>query len=161
MCQHSLKIVSLTPGAGGALCGSCLSDNMLAAAMRRSGHDVVLVPLYTPITTDEENMSSAPLFYGGLNLLFVLVCELAYQRALFRRKGANGFENLGKFALAARDLYAQLLNGILSLFLCGLYGGKGLFSNRFQPVKHIFKYRSSLMRAGSETVNLHIDPSRS
>lgn len=68
MRQHSLKIVSLTPGAGGALCGSCLSDNMLAAAMRRSGHDVVLVPLYTPITTDEENMSSAPLFYGGINV---------------------------------------------------------------------------------------------
>jgi glycosyltransferase involved in cell wall biosynthesis len=68
MHQHSLKIISLTPGAGGMLCGSCLSDNMLAAAMRRFGHDVALVPLYTPITTDEENMSSAPLFYGGLNV---------------------------------------------------------------------------------------------
>jgi len=68
MRQHSLKIVSLTPGAGGMLCGSCLNDNMLAAAMQRLGHEVVLVPLYTPITTDEENMSSAPLFYGGLNI---------------------------------------------------------------------------------------------
>ena len=68
MCQQSLKIVSLTPGAGGSICGSCLNDNMLAAAMQREGHDVVLVPLYTPITTDEENMSSAPLFFGGVNV---------------------------------------------------------------------------------------------
>ena len=68
MCQQPLKIVSLTPGAGGSICGSCLNDNMLAAAMQREGHDVVLVPLYTPITTDEENMSSAPLFFGGVNV---------------------------------------------------------------------------------------------
>ena len=68
MRQQSLKIVSLTPGAGGSICGSCLNDNSMAAAIKREGHDVVLVPLYTPITTDEENMSSAPLFYGGVNV---------------------------------------------------------------------------------------------
>ena len=68
MCQQSLKIVSLTPGAGGSICGSCLNDNMLARAMKGEGHEVVLVPLYTPITTDEENMSSAPLFFGGVNV---------------------------------------------------------------------------------------------
>tara|TARA_Y100001933_G_scaffold138935_2_gene137789 strand:+ start:6285 stop:7583 length:1299 start_codon:yes stop_codon:yes gene_type:complete len=63
-----MKIISLTPGAGGSICGSCLNDNTMAAAMRSEGHDVVLVPLYTPITTDEENMSSAPLFFGGINV---------------------------------------------------------------------------------------------
>ena len=41
---------------------------MLAAAMQRLGHEVLLVPLYTPITTDEKNVSSGKLFFGGLNV---------------------------------------------------------------------------------------------
>ena len=68
MRQQSMKIVSLTPGAGGMLCGSCLSDNMLAATMQRLGHDIALVPLYTPIVTDEQNVSAPTLFFGGLNV---------------------------------------------------------------------------------------------
>jgi glycosyltransferase involved in cell wall biosynthesis len=68
MCKQSLKIVYLTPGAGGMLCGSCLSDNMLAAAMQRLGHEVRLVPLYTPLTTDEPDVSIGKLFFGGINV---------------------------------------------------------------------------------------------
>jgi hypothetical protein len=33
-------------------CGSCLRDNALAAELKSRGHDVVLVPLYTPTLTD-------------------------------------------------------------------------------------------------------------
>ncbi|MEE2781272.1 MAG: glycosyltransferase family 4 protein [Planctomycetota bacterium] len=68
MCQQALKIVALTPGAGGMLCGSCLSDNTLIGAMQSLGHDASLVPLYTPITTDEENLSVPPVFFGGMNV---------------------------------------------------------------------------------------------
>ena len=39
-------------------CGSCLRDNALAArAAWRAGHDVVLLPVYTPTRTDEDNVS--------------------------------------------------------------------------------------------------------
>ena len=34
-------------------CGSCLRDNALAAELLRQGHDCILVPLYTPLRTDE------------------------------------------------------------------------------------------------------------
>jgi glycosyltransferase involved in cell wall biosynthesis len=63
-----MKIVYLAAGAGGMYCGSCLHDNTLAAAMQALGEDVLLVPTYTPIRTDEENVSDSHLFFGGINV---------------------------------------------------------------------------------------------
>lgn len=61
-------IAYLTAGAGGMICGSCLHDNTLARAMLRRGVDVQLIPTYTPIRTDEEDVSSHQVFYGGVNV---------------------------------------------------------------------------------------------
>jgi glycosyltransferase involved in cell wall biosynthesis len=63
-----MKIVYLTAGAAGMICGSCLHDNTLARALGGLGHDVQLIPLYTPIRTDEEDVSSSRIFYGGINM---------------------------------------------------------------------------------------------
>ena len=49
-------------------CGSCLHDNALAKSLMRLGHDVILLPTYTPILTDEVSVSSKRLFFGGLNV---------------------------------------------------------------------------------------------
>ena len=49
-------------------CGSCLHDNALAKSLMRLGHDVILLPTYTPILTDETSVSSNQLFFGGLNV---------------------------------------------------------------------------------------------
>lgn len=62
------SVVILTAGAGGMYCGSCLNDNTLAAALTRQGRDVQLVPTYTPIRTDDQDMSSDQLFFGGVNV---------------------------------------------------------------------------------------------
>jgi glycosyltransferase involved in cell wall biosynthesis len=63
-----LKIAYLTAGAAGMICGACLHDNTLARALMKLGHDVQLVPLYTPIRTDEEDVSRDQIFYGGINM---------------------------------------------------------------------------------------------
>jgi glycosyltransferase involved in cell wall biosynthesis len=64
-----LKIAYLTAGAAGMICGSCLHDNTLARALGELGHDVQLIPLYTPIRTDEQDMTAGrPVFYGGINM---------------------------------------------------------------------------------------------
>jgi glycosyltransferase involved in cell wall biosynthesis len=49
-------------------CGSCMHDNTLAAALTRLGVDVQLVPTYTPIRTDEGDVSSDRVFFGGVNV---------------------------------------------------------------------------------------------
>ena len=49
-------------------CGTCLRDNSLARELIRQGHDVLLVPIYTPTLTDEENVSSEKVFFGGISV---------------------------------------------------------------------------------------------
>ena len=63
-----MKITYITAGAGGMYCGSCIRDNALAAALRGRGHDVTLLPLYTPTRTDEENVSQHRVFFGGISV---------------------------------------------------------------------------------------------
>ena len=63
-----MKILSITAGAAGMYCGSCLRDNALAAELMSLGHDVQLVPIYTPTLTDEANVSQGT---GGYNDKFI------------------------------------------------------------------------------------------
>jgi glycosyltransferase involved in cell wall biosynthesis len=60
-------------------CGSCLRDNALAAELIRRGHDVVLMPIYTPTLTDEPNVSAGRVLFGGISVY------LEQHSALFRR----------------------------------------------------------------------------
>jgi glycosyltransferase involved in cell wall biosynthesis len=60
-------------------CGSCLRDNTLAAELKRQGHHVTLLPLYTPTRTDEPNVSEPKVFLNGIS---VCLCQEA---AFFRR----------------------------------------------------------------------------
>ena len=73
-----MRIVHLVAGAGGMYCGSCLHGNTLATALRAAGQDVLLVPLYTPLRTDEEDASIDRVAFGGINVY------LQHQSALFR-----------------------------------------------------------------------------
>ena len=63
-----MRIISITAGAGGMYCGSCIRDNTLAKSLRRLGHDVLLVPLYTPPRTDEPSVSERRVFFGGISV---------------------------------------------------------------------------------------------
>jgi glycosyltransferase involved in cell wall biosynthesis len=63
-----MRVLFITAGAAGMYCGSCLRDNALAAELRSRGHDVVLVPLYTPTRTDEPNVSEQRVLFGGINV---------------------------------------------------------------------------------------------
>lgn len=64
-----LRIAYLTAGAGGMFCGSCMHDNTLARALnRKPGVECLLIPLYTPIRTDEDDVSIKRVFLGGITV---------------------------------------------------------------------------------------------
>jgi glycosyltransferase involved in cell wall biosynthesis len=48
-------------------CGSCLRDNAMATELMARGHDVMLLPVYTPTFTDETNVSSDHVVLGGIS----------------------------------------------------------------------------------------------
>src|SRR5260221_4508456 len=75
-----MKILAITAGAANMYCGSCLRDNALAAELIAEGHDVILLPLYTPTLTDEVNVSADKVFFGGISVYLeqksALFCHL-------------------------------------------------------------------------------------
>ena len=110
-----MKVVIITAGAAGMYCGSCMRDNTLAAALKAQGRDVVLVPTYTPIRTDETDVSERRVFYGGINVFLQqasavfrhtpwLVDRLFDSRRLLRRlsrwAGSTPPEELGKLTVS-------------------------------------------------------------
>jgi len=63
-----MKILSITAGAAGMYCGSCLRDNALAIELMARGHEVTLVPVYTPTLTDDPNVSRRDVLFGGISV---------------------------------------------------------------------------------------------
>lgn len=74
-----MRLLYITAGAAQMYCGSCLRDNALATELLARGHDVLLVPMYTPTLTDEPNVSSGRVFFGGISVY------LQQHLSLFRR----------------------------------------------------------------------------
>jgi glycosyltransferase involved in cell wall biosynthesis len=74
-----MRIAYITAGAAGMYCGSCLHDNTLAAALLDLGEDVLLIPTYTPLRTDEADVSIRRVFFGGINVY------LQQMSGIFRR----------------------------------------------------------------------------
>ena len=74
-----MRLAYITAGAAGMYCGSCIHDNALAAALARRDVEIALIPTYTPLRTDEENVALDRVFYGGVNIF------LQQQWSFFRR----------------------------------------------------------------------------
>jgi glycosyltransferase involved in cell wall biosynthesis len=60
-------------------CGSCTRDNALARELLARGHDVTLMPVYTPTRPDEPNVSRPRVLFGGISVY------LQQHSALFRK----------------------------------------------------------------------------
>ena len=58
-----MKILFILPGSGDSFyCGNCFRDNLQAMALRKAGHEVVIMPLYLPLK--QASMRGAtPLFF--------------------------------------------------------------------------------------------------
>ena len=76
-----MRIVQITPGSGDNFyCENCLRDLHVVRAMRRLGHDVIMVPLYLPVQSgSQEPITDVPIFYGGVNVY------LQQKAGLFRK----------------------------------------------------------------------------
>ncbi|MFP6762844.1 MAG: hexosyltransferase, partial [Planctomycetaceae bacterium] len=63
-----MHVAIITAGGAGMFCGSCMHDNTWARALLDAGVEVTLIPTYTPIRVDEENLSNQRVFFGGINV---------------------------------------------------------------------------------------------
>lgn len=117
-----MRIAYVAPGAAGMYCGSCIHDNTLATALMELGHDVAMVPLYTPIRTDEPPLASEGIFYGAVNVY------LQQALRLFRRtpRGLDRlFDSGAMLGLASRLAGASDAASLGPLTLSVLRGEEG------------------------------------
>ena len=65
-----MRIVQIIPGSGNAFyCENCLRDGSLSKALHELGHDMLRVPLYLPIMSDELSEHAVDkVFFGGINV---------------------------------------------------------------------------------------------
>jgi len=63
-----MHVAIITAGGAGMFCGSCMHDNTWARALQENGCEVSLIPTYTPIRVDEDNISTHRVFFGGINV---------------------------------------------------------------------------------------------
>jgi glycosyltransferase involved in cell wall biosynthesis len=104
-----MKIAYITAGAAGMFCGSCMHDNTLVSALRARGHDALLIPTYTPIRTDEPDVSQSRVFFGGINVY------LQQKLSLFRLLDAPRLLRwVSRFAMRTQaELLAELTISVL------------------------------------------------
>ncbi len=115
-------------------CGSCMHDNSLARALMRLGHDCALVPVYTPIRTDEENVSIDRVFFGGVNIF--LQQKLPWLRYLPR--WLDGFLNHPQVVRAATQVGSKTNPKFLgALTVSMLQGMKG---NQAKEVQRLVEW---------------------
>ena len=61
------RIAYIAAGAGGMYCGACVHDQALVRQLRRMGVDVLLMPLYTPLRWDGDELRHDQVFLGGVS----------------------------------------------------------------------------------------------
>jgi len=62
-----MRIVQIIPGSGGTFyCQNCLRDMDITTALRAQGHDVLVVPLYLPLTAGDANVADGRIFYSAV-----------------------------------------------------------------------------------------------
>ena len=81
-----MHVAFITAGGAGMFCGSCMHDNALARALMDLGIEVSLLPMYTPIRVDEQNVSQSRVFLGGINLYLDVVSPVWRRMPGFLRR---------------------------------------------------------------------------
>lgn len=64
-----MNIIQIIPGSGGTFyCGNCLRDSKFVEALRNEGHQVIKIPMYLPLFSDEHDLGDTPVFYGAISI---------------------------------------------------------------------------------------------
>jgi glycosyltransferase involved in cell wall biosynthesis len=126
-----MKILSITAGAAGMYCGSCSRDNALAVELLARGHEVTLLPLYTPTTTDEDNVSLNRVLFGGISIYLRQHHPLFRKAPRFLDRLLDSPRVIGAFASRSISTDPGLLG---DLMISMLEGERGVLRKEFEKL---------------------------
>ncbi|HSR69838.1 MAG TPA: glycosyltransferase family 4 protein [Acidobacteriota bacterium] len=117
-----MKIAYVSAGSAGMYCGSCIHDNTLASALMELGHDVALIPTYTPMRTDEDSVAMDKIFFGGINIYLQHKSSLFRHMPRFLERWLNSPKLLKYVSKLASSTDAHDLGGLTADMLQGEAG---------------------------------------
>src|SRR5215510_11329883 len=123
-----MRILSITAGAAGMYCGSCSRDNALAVELLARGHEVTLVPLYTPTNPDEPNVSRDRVLFGGISIYLQQSIALFRKTPRFLDRLWDSPAVIGAFASRSLSTDPKLLG---DLMISMLEGDRGVLRKEF------------------------------
>ena len=148
-----MRILSITAGAAGMYCGSCFRDNALARELLARGHDVTLVPVYTPTRTDEPNVSRPDVLFGGISVYLQQHAALFRKTPRFLDRLWDSPAVIGAFAGRGVSADARLLGDLTMSMLQGEHGvlrkefEKLIDWTRAEPAPDVINLPNSLLIA--------------
>src|SRR5215203_4219168 len=158
--SQPMRILSITAGAAGMYCGSCFRDNALAAELIRQGHQVSLVPIYTPTRTDEPNMTiGRRVLFGGISVYLQQYSSIFRRTPRFLDRLWDSPRVIGAFANRAVSTDARLLG---DLTISMLEGEAGVLRKEFdklvdwiraEPLPDVINIPNSLLIALAEPLH--------
>ncbi|PYR94326.1 MAG: hypothetical protein DMF84_05795 [Acidobacteria bacterium] len=146
-----MRILSITAGAAGMYCGSCLRDNALAVELLARGHHVTLLPLYTPTNPDEANVSRDRVLFGGISIYLQQYSKLFRKTPRFLDRLWDSPRVIKAFASRSLSTDPRLLG---DLTISMLEGDRGVLRKEFdklldwmsaEPVPDVINLPNSLL----------------
>ncbi|MDR2814690.1 MAG: glycosyltransferase family 4 protein [Prevotellaceae bacterium] len=126
-----MKILFIVPGSGDPFyCGNCFRDNLHANALRSAGHDVVVMPLYLPLT-HESFEGNTPLFFPATTFY---VAEKFFRRRQMPRWLAKMLGAKAMLRLAASFSGSTSAGGMEGITLAMVKGEGAAFRNQVAPL---------------------------
>ncbi|MEI8351382.1 MAG: glycosyltransferase family 4 protein [bacterium] len=120
-----MKIIHIIPGTGDVFyCQNCMRDKELVMALRKQGHDVVLVPMYLPLFAEGEAFGAEqiPVFYGAVSVYLAQVVPGFQLVAPWFRRWLDHPAMLKKVSRKAGTTSARGLEAMTLSVLRGEYG---------------------------------------
>jgi glycosyltransferase involved in cell wall biosynthesis len=112
-------------------CGSCFRDNGLAAELMARGHDVTLIPIYTPTRTDETNVSRPDVLFGGISVYLQQYSSLFRRTPRFLDRLWDSPRVINAFAGRAISPEARVLG---EMTISTLQGEQGVLRKEFEKL---------------------------
>src|SRR4029079_9655081 len=132
-------------------CGSCLRDNSQARELLRRGPRVRLLPLYTPTSPDETNVSEKRVLFGGISVYLQQYVPLFRKTPRFLDRLLDNPRIINLFASRSISTDPRLLG---EMTVSMLEGERGVLRKEFdklldwlrdEPVPDIVNLPNSLL----------------
>jgi glycosyltransferase involved in cell wall biosynthesis len=122
-----MKVLFIVPGSGDSFyCGNCFRDNLQANALRKAGHDVIVMPLYLPFKYPSFQ-ADTPLFFPATTFF---AAERFFNKGGMPRWISRLLESKLMLRIASSFSGTTSAVGLEDMTLAMIYGADAVFAEQ-------------------------------